>query len=531
MKTGPKTATNHCPDKRVKSIVCALAFLASCTALPALAQSNTLRVQLNSDIRSTDPGTNRDDNTDAVVLHMVEGLVALREDTSVGPLLASKVEAAPDGLSYTFTLRDGVKFHNDAPLTAQDVVWSWKRYLDPATGWRCLPEFDGKGMTRVLSVEAPNPKTVVFKLERASGLFLATMARADCGGSGIVHKSSLGADGKWQEPVGTGPYKLKEWKRGQYVDLARFEGYASRPEPRDGLTGGKKAEIENLRFVIIPDAYAAKTALYSGAIDVFAAAESADVTELRARPEIKVEVAPSMNLVGLLFQTKDPLLQDVRVRRALALALDSAEITRSVTEGLSKANNSVVPSSSPYYSAVQATGYKRDLVQARKLLAEAGYKGQPITMLTNKRYEVCFNAAVLAQAMAAEAGIKIEVVVLDWATQLDRYTKGQYQSMAFTYSARLDPSLSYEMIAGAKSAQPRKVWDNADMQPKLADSMLLTDKAKRQVLFDDLHRKMLDDVPMLVLFNGSDVAGLRKNVVGYKSWAANKPRFWNVRFQ
>ncbi|MGH8849305.1 MAG: ABC transporter substrate-binding protein, partial [Polaromonas sp.] len=303
------------------------------------------------------------------------------------------------------------------------------------------------------------------------------------------------------------------------------------PEPRDGLTGGKKAEIENLRFVIIPDAYAAKTALYSGAIDVFAAADTADVTELRARPEIKVEVAPSMNLVGLLFQTRDPLLQDVRVRRALALALDSAEITRSVTEGLSKANNSVVPSSSPYYSAVQATGYKRDLVQARKLLAEAGYKGQPITMLTNKRYEVCFNAAVLAQAMAAEAGIKIEVVVLDWATQLDRYTKGQYQSMAFTYSARLDPSLSYEMIAGAKSAQPRKVWDNADMQPKLADSMLLTDKAKRQVLFDDLHRKMLDDVPMLVLFNGSDVAGLRKNVVGYKSWAANKPRFWNVRFQ
>ncbi|MGH8760830.1 MAG: ABC transporter substrate-binding protein, partial [Burkholderiales bacterium] len=255
--------------QRVKSIPLGLALFASVVALPAGAQSNTLRVQINSDIRSTDPGTNRDDNTDAVVLHMVEGLVALREDTSVGPLLASKVEVAPGGLSYTFSLRDGVRFHNGSLLTAQDVVWSWKRYLDPATGWRCLPEFDGKGVTKVVSVEAPNPKTVVFKLERATGLFLETMARADCGGSGIVHKSSLGADGKWKEPVGTGPYKLKEWKRGQYVDLARFDGYASRPESRDGFTGGKKAEIENLRYMIIPDASAAKAALYSAAIDVF----------------------------------------------------------------------------------------------------------------------------------------------------------------------------------------------------------------------------------------------------------------------
>lgn len=517
--------------RRVKFIPLGLGIFASAMALSAGAQSSTLRVQLNSDIRSTDPGTNRDGNTDGVVLHVVEGLVALREDTSVGPLLASKVEVAPDGLSYTFSLRDGVKFHNGALLTAQDVVWSWKRYLDPATGWRCLPEFDGTGMTKVVSVEAPNPKTVVFKLERASGLFLAMMARADCGGSGIVHKSSLGADGKWKEPVGTGPYKLKEWKRGQYVDLVRFDGYASRPEPRDGFTGGKKADIENLRYMIIPDASAAKAALYSGAIDVFGAAGAADVTELRARPDVRVEVAPSMSMVALLFQTRDPLLQDVRVRKALALALDSAEIAHSVTEGLSRANNSVVPSSSPYYSAVQATGYKRDLAQARKLLAEAGYKGQPIKMLTNKRFEVCFDAAVLAQAMAAEAGIKIELEVLDWATQLDRYTKGQYQSMAFAYSARLDPSLSFEMIAGSKNAQPRKVWDNPDMQPKLVESMLLTDKARRQALFDDLHRKMLDDVPMLMLFNESDMTGLRKNVVGYKGWAANKPRFWNVRFQ
>ena len=133
----------------------AAASLCLWTTASALAQNvtgQTLRIQINSDIRSTDPGGNRDDNTDNVLLHVVEGLVALREDTSVGPMLASRIDTSADGLTYTFTLRDGVKFHNGASLAADEVVWSWQRYLKPTSGWRCLSEFDGKGMTKVLSI-------------------------------------------------------------------------------------------------------------------------------------------------------------------------------------------------------------------------------------------------------------------------------------------------------------------------------------------------------------------------------------------
>ncbi|WP_445287578.1 ABC transporter substrate-binding protein [Variovorax atrisoli] len=521
------------PSKSPASLIAALAFglaaAAPALAQPAVGAGQTLRIQMNSDIRSTDPGGNRDDNTDNVLLHVAEGLVALREDTSVGSMLASKVDTSADGLTYTFTLRDGVKFQNGATLTADDVVWNWQRYLKPTSGWRCLPEFDGKGMTRVLSVEAPNPKTVVFKLERASALFLTMMARPDCGGAAILHRSSVGPDGQWKEPVGTGPYKLKEWKRGQYVELTRFDGYTSRAEPRDGLAGGKKAEIENLRFVVIPDSAAAKAALYSGGIDAFVNPSPADVVEMRKRSDVLVDTTPVMSMVALLLQTGDPVLKDVRIRRALALSLDTPEIARSVTEGLSPVNNSVVPSSSPYYDAVQAGGFKRDLAAAKKLLAEAGYRNQPIRMIANKRYEALYSAAVLVQAMASEAGINIELEVLDWATQLDRYTKGQYQSMAFIYSARIDPSLNFEMVSGDKAAQPRKVWDSAYAQPRLAESMVTRDKARRQVLFDEMHRQMLQDVPMIVLFNASDATAMRKNVVGFKGWAPAKPRFWNVR--
>lgn len=513
-------------------LVLAGALMMSCGAFAMAAlPGSALRVRLSSDIRSTDPGTNRDDNTDAVVLHMVEGLVALREDTSIGPMLASKIAVSGDGLRYTFTLRDGVKFHNGAPLTATDVVWSWQRYLDPKTGWRCLPEFDGRGMTRLLSVEAVNTRTAVFRFERAAPLILATMARTDCGGSGIVHKSSVGADGKWIAPVGTGPYKLQEWKRGQYVDLVRFAGYASLAGERDGYTGGKQAYAATVRFLVIPDEVAAKTALYSGAIDVFPEARSIDIEEIRKSPRTKIEMAPSMDMFALLFQTRDPLLRDVRIRKALALSLDTPGIAAAVTEGGSKRNNSVIPASSPYYDAVQATGFTRNIAEAKRLLAQAGYHGQPIKMIANKRHSESFDTAVLVQAMAAEAGIIIDIEVLDWATQLDRYNKGKYQAMAFIYSARLDPSLSYEMVSGPKATQPRKVWDDPEVQARLALSMRLADRGQRQAVFDDLHRKMLDDVPFIVLFNSADAVGLRKDVVGFKSWAPAKPRLWNVRVQ
>ena len=115
-------------------------FLVSAAALALSAgalQAQTLTAVLNADIRSTNPGVNRDGNTDSVVLHMVEGLVGYAEDGSVGPLLAEKVEISPDGKTYTFRLRKGVKFHNGATMTSADVLWSWTRYMDPKTDWRC----------------------------------------------------------------------------------------------------------------------------------------------------------------------------------------------------------------------------------------------------------------------------------------------------------------------------------------------------------------------------------------------------------
>ena len=502
-------------------------------APPAAAQGSAaadslLRVQINADIRSTDPGVNRDANTDAVMMHVLEGLVAYREDASVGPLLAQAIDVSADGLTYRFTLRDGLRFSNGEAVTADDVVFSWNRTMTPANNWRCLAEFDGRGLAKVVGVAAPDPRTVVYTLDKPSGLFLMTLARTDCGGTGIYHRSSLDADGKWREPVATGPYRLGDWRRGQSIELVRNPHYQALPGTRDGNTGHKATPAARVRFVVIPDASAAKAALLSGAIDLIPNVADEDEPEFRKNKTLTVESAANMNLQGLLLQTRDPLLADVRIRRAIALSLDLPELVSAISSGTAKPSRSVIPSPSSFYRGPQAELPKRDLAAAKKLLAEAGYKGQPIKVLATKRYTSVFNIAILTQAMAKEAGINLDVEVLEWATLLDRYNKGNYQAMAFTYSARLDPSLSYEMVSGDKDKQPRKVWDNPKGLELIRASTLTNDRAERQKLFDELEAMMRADVPAVFMYSSSNASAARAGVTGYRGWPLGLPRAWGV---
>jgi len=119
--------------------------------------------------------------------------------------------------------------------------------------------------------------------------------------------------------------------------------------------------------------------------------------------------------------------------------------------------------------------------------------------------------------------------VLEWATQLDRYNKGNYQMMSFTYSPRLDQAQSFDAIMGAKDKQPRKVWDNPHAQKLMERAMVISDESERQKIFDELHAMFLDDVPMLMLYNGLKTAASSKRVEGFESWSGALPRLWEVR--
>jgi peptide/nickel transport system substrate-binding protein len=493
-----------------------------------VAQADALRLALNSDIRSLDPGVNRDDRTDQVLLHMVEGLMAYGEKGEVKPLLAQKVEVSPDGLTYTFTLRSGVTFHNGAPLTSADVLWSWNRDMDPKTQWRCLPEFDGSGLTKVSEVTAPDDHTVVMRLDKPSGMFLATLARTDCGGTAVLNKASVNAQGEFVTPIGTGPYQLGEWKRGQYITLSKFAHYQSLPGPRDGYTGGKQALTDEVRFVIIPDQATVKAALFSGDLDMAEVTET-DLPEIKGHTNLKVSTAPSATMNVLMFQTRDPLLKDKRIRQAIAAAIDIKQLVATTSNGFGVANNSIISVASNYYGSKEQAGYSYDPQKAKELLQQAGYHGQPLTIVANRRSMVpSYDLAIITQAMLQAVGMNVQVEVMEWGTQLERYQSGRYQAMSFTYSARFDPALSFEQVTGNKDKEPRKAWEDPEAIDLLQAALKEGDVAKRQVMFDQLHARFIDQAPMIVMYNGLDIMALNQNVDGYSAWIGQKPRLWGV---
>ncbi|MDR6292879.1 peptide/nickel transport system substrate-binding protein [Inquilinus ginsengisoli] len=493
---------------------------------PAPRQTPLLSIALNADIRSSNPGVQRDFNSDVVLQHVVEGLVAPREDLTVAPLLASSIDVSPDGTAYTFHLRDGVGFHDGKPLTSAEVAWSWKRYLDPATQWQCLDRFDGRNGPKVVAVETPDPRTAVFRLDRRSAMFLVNMASIQCDAV-ILSPSSVGPDGAWIRPVGTGPYVFGDWQKNRYLELTRFPGYSPLPGSRDGMVGGRQALAEQLRFVVIPDRSVMNAALQAGQVDIINDVGPTEMDAMKAMGA-QVTVTPTLSWAVLLLQTRDPLLSDVRVRQALAQAIDGKQVAEAASFGLATPNPSAVAVASAYHTQAEAAWPAFDLVAAAKLLQEAGHAGATLRIQTNNRPTGQYEAALMIQGLLAGAGIDARLDTLDWATQLQNYREGKFQASVFTFSGRADPALAYDSIVGSKDDDPTSQWEDPQAIAWLDEAKTVEDKAARQAVFDRLHARMAEQVPVIGLFNPVQVTAAGPKVRGYADWAPGTARLWGV---
>jgi peptide/nickel transport system substrate-binding protein len=278
----------------------------------------------------------------------------------------------------------------------------------------------------------------------------------------------------------------------------------------------------------VPDNAVAQAAVLSGQLDIVDGLSPLEIHQLQSRTEVRLDIHTTMDLYALLFQTRDPLLKDQRLRQAIAATIDVRGLARALTLGTSPPNRSAIPACSRFYDALQGSIPPANLELAKQLAKAAGYQGQTIRLATNHRYPQMFNMAVLVQAMARRAGINIEIETLDWASELARYNSGSYQALAFAYSARLDPSLSFEVLIGNKAAEPRKVWDSPEARALLSASRTTADPAERKVAFDQLQRLFLEQAPAVALFNSPRIAAVRSNVSGYQGWPAAQQRLWGV---
>ncbi|WP_121047551.1 ABC transporter substrate-binding protein [Sphingosinicella microcystinivorans] len=506
-------------------------LLGACTASqPSGTKSqDMMQIPLTSDIRGTNPGVNRDANTDTIMMHVLEGLVGYREDGTPDLLLADALTVSPDGKRYTFHLREGLVFHNGQPVTSREVVWSWRRYLDPKTNWTCLADFDGTRGAKIESVDAIDPLTVSFTLDRPQPLFLTLMAAISCGGGAVLHPDSVAADGSWREPISTGPYRISSWVRGRYIDMTAFAGYRPLEGEPDGNVRGKTPYERHLRWLIIRDASSRLAALVKGQVDVMPEVPAAEMLQLRRMKDIRIVAAPMLGAYGILVQDRNPLLADLRLREAIAYSIDRRTLARLVTEDTADANPSIVASASPFGVSADTAEALFDPARARALLKAAGYRGQPIVLTTNRRYPAMFNQALLVQAMARQVGLNIKIEVLEWATQMDRWRSGDFQLLSFGFSAKADAAQSYESILGDRDASPGKTWGDPEARRLLAESMMTADMAERRKIFSKLHSEMLHDVPFIGLFSPADTNAIRDGVTGFRSWQFGRARFWGVR--
>ncbi|MFM0739395.1 ABC transporter substrate-binding protein [Paraburkholderia xenovorans] len=497
---------------------------ASAAAAATAPVRHEIRVAEGTDTPTSMPGNvARNTATDNILGNVVESLVALRADLSVGPMLADSWTISPDGKTYTFHLRHGVLFHNGAPMTSAEVKWSFEFLMKRSSGFECRSVFDGRRGVKVLAVRTPDPYTVVFELDRPHALFLKQTVDPRCP-LAVLHPSSVDSDGKWLKPVATGPYVFADWKRGQYVLLKPFAQYKPRAEPPSGGAGAKIAHAD-VRFVVIPDEAAQKSALTAGQIDVMAIDEN---SLLPPDPRWHIVEGPSADPALVLMQTRDPLLSDVRMRRAITLALDLPGIVNAVTDGHARYNPSLVPDANELFSPIDATGYTQNLAEVKRLLAEAGYHGQTLKLETSRRFEHMYTLAIYVQSLLTKAGIRTELDIVEWGKQVSDFRSGNFQMMSFGYSARIDPALMFGDILGDKSKAPMTQWENPAARELLHSLEGVTDEATRKQTFERLHQMMLADAPILGMYYTPDLLLVSSRLHGVTSWPMRRIRLFNV---
>ena len=493
------------------------------------AEKGEIRIAIQGDIKGTNPGVTRDGNTDTVIHHVVEALVAYREDLTIAPQLAENIDVSDDLTRYTFRLRKGLRFHNGQPVTSSDVKWSWQRMLDPATGWRCRHWYDGSAglESRITSITTPDENTIVFQLSAPSSIFLDRVANVQCV-TAILHPDSIAEDGSWKAPIATGPYKFNQWKRGEYILLDRFEGYQARSEPQDGYAGARNAYMPQVRFMIVPEAASGVASILSGGLDVLPLLPLHLQTSFERRPDVKVSGTGQLSWSVLLMQSKDPLLRNVKMRQAISHAIDAKQVAEISTFGNAKPNPSAIPVDSNFHTLAHDDWWPYDPEKAKALLAEVGYKGEPIGIMTNRKIPYMYENAIAIQAMLTAAGFTARLEVVDWATQLSAYFSGSFQLSAFGFSGRTHPNLNYDNFLGTLESGASVQWENKEMLRLLDAAGRTTDQVKQQTIYDQIHAAMKSELPIIGLYNEHTADVTRADVHGYETWLMGRPRLWGV---
>lgn len=478
---------------------------------------------------------------DASSRQIYDRLVMFRPGTAdIIPALAESWRISEDGLEYVFRLRPDVSFHATRAfrptrdLAAEDVLFTFMRQLDPRHPWHAVSGgsyryFRGMGLDDLIeSVTAVDGMTVAVRLTRPSASFLAVLAMDFASILSAEYAAAMLEAGTPerldQEPIGTGPFMLAQYQRDALIRYVAHRNY---------WRGA--AALDNLVFAITPDSAVRLQKLRNGECHVIDQPDPADLPALMSEPEILVARQTAADLGYLAFNTEKPFLNDVRVRRALSLAIDREAIVDRAFGGIGIAAASPLPPG-VRSNAGDTVPPEPDPGRAREILAEAGYDDLSVdiwAMPVSRPYmRGARRVAEMIRDDWAAIGVDATITVPDWETFLKHSMVGAHETILFGWIGEtLDPDIFLAPIldcAAAISGANRARWCDSGMDRLLLEARRATDSAERETIYDLALERLEEQVPLVPLAHSVSFTPLRSQVTGYVASPLGGHYFYGV---
>ena len=445
-------------------VMCATLVLAGCGKKESSTDNKTdasdaattepieLNVAIAANPPSLDPPTVNSNTVGGIGVHIYESLFQMNENYEPVPVLAESYEVSDDGMVYTFKLRQGVKFHNGEEMKADDVVASMNRWL----------ELSAKANTLIGGsvFEEVDDYTVKMTANQASSDIIMILASpiqfAAIYPKEVVESAS---EEGITEYIGTGPYKLAEWKQDQYVKLERYEDYQPSPNASTGLADAKDVVSDVIYFRVVTDSATRIAGVENGQYDIAEDVPLERYQELSEKSGLKL-IIQSGGTLNLFLNTTEGIMANEKVRQAALAALNCDDVLLAAygDPNLYEINAGWCNPDDKQWGTDAGKEYynQNDVEKAKELLAESGYNNEKIVLVTTPDYEEMYNATLVAQEQLKQAGFNAEVESYDFSTFMEHRSDPKQFSMFIT-------SNSYNMLPVQLSVLD-KGWAGLDRQ-------------------------------------------------------------------
>ena len=469
--------------------------LFSCSSKP---DPNTLVMIIENSPTNLDPRIGLDAQSERIDELLFDDLCTRDEHLNVRPGLAERWEI-PDFLTYIFHLHRGATFHDGRPLTSRDVKWTFDSLLQGK-----IRSTKAAAYRPVDRIDAPDDFTVVFHLKEP---FATLLWNVSDGAIGIVPYGS--GEEMSRHPIGSGPFRFVSAEPDKEVIVERNDAY-----------WGEKARLKRVRFAVIPDATTRALELRKGSADIAVTSLTGDmVLALEREANLEVLHAPGTVLQYLAFNTRDPILKDVRVRQALAYAIDRAPMIHYLLRDFARAAYSLLPPESWAYNGdVQRYDYNPD--RARQLLEQAGYPAVNgvrfhLTLKTSTDENPRLIAAVVQQQLR-NVGVALDVRTFEFATFFSDITRGAYQVHSLRWvGGNEDPDIFEYVFHSAKFSPHganRTYYANPSVDALIDQARGELDQNARRQVYDEIQQILAEDSPYINLWYFENVMVHTKRV-------------------